>query len=155
MVSLLRTNSENADFIDLVRHLDADLVLRDGEDHAFFAQFNKIGQIKYAVVAYVDDLPVACGAIKEFSSDTMEVKRMFTLPEYRGKGIASQVLAELERWACELGVCKCVLETGIKQPEGIALYKKNDYLVIPNYGQYADIEGSICFQKNVKILRDK
>jgi putative acetyltransferase len=155
LISLLRTNSENIDFIALVCYLDADLVLRDGEDHAFFAQFNKIGQIKYAVVAYEDNLPVACGAIKEFSGDTMEVKRMFTLPEYRGKGIASRVLAELEGWACELGACKCVLETGKKQPEGIALYKRNGYFVTPNYGQYADIEGSICFQKNVPKLGNK
>ena len=76
MIHCIRTNSENADFQKLVRQLDEDLSVRDGADHLFYAQFNKIDTIKYAVVAYSGDLPVGCGAIKEFSIDSMEVKRM-------------------------------------------------------------------------------
>jgi len=72
------------------------------------------------------------------------------VPESRGKGAASRVLTELERWANELLYKKCILETGKKQPEAIALYKKNGYKLIPNYGQYAEIENSVCFEKVVK-----
>jgi len=72
---------------------------------------------------------------------------MYTLPGSRGKGIASQVLAELERWAAELSYEKCLLETGKRQPEAIALYKKRGYRLIPNYGQYAGVENSVCFEK--------
>ncbi len=133
MLNIIRTNSDNPDFISLVKLLDAELAERDGEDHPFYAQFNKIDKIKYAVVAYENDKPVSCGAIKEYSSDTMEVKRMYTLPEYRGKGIATKVLIELEKWAKELSFEKCILETGKKQPEAIALYKKNGYKLIPNF----------------------
>lgn len=147
---LLRTDSSNPDFIELVRHLDADLAQRDGADHSFYAQFNKIDKIKYAIVAYQGDRPVGCGAIKEYSPGTMEVKRMYTIPENRGKGVASKILRELERWAFELSYEKCILETGKKQPEAIALYKKKGYQVIPNYGQYADVEDSVCFEKNLK-----
>jgi len=146
---LLRTDSSDPDFIELVRHLDADLAQRDGEDHSFYAQFNKIDRIKHAIVAYEDDRPVGCGAIKEYAPGTMEVKRMYTAPENRGKGIASKVLSELELWASELSYAKCILETGKKQPEAIALYKKRGYQVIPNYGQYEDVEDSVCFEKSL------
>ena len=147
MISIIRTDSENQDFIHLVRLLDADLAKRDGSDHSFYAQFNKIDKIKHAVVAYENGQPIGCGAIKEFSTTAMEVKRMYTLPEYRGRGIATIVLYELEKWAAELSYKTCVLETGKRQPEAIDLYKKNGYCIIPNYGQYAGIENSICFEK--------
>jgi GNAT superfamily N-acetyltransferase len=88
--------------------------------------------------------------MKEFSPNIMEVKRMYTLPECRGKGIAAKILNELEKWATELSCKKCVLETGKKQPEAVALYKKNGYKLIPNYGQYAGIENSLCFEKELK-----
>ena len=147
MLKLIRTDSDNPDFIELVKYLDADLAKRDGNEHSFYAQFNKIDKIKHAVVVYENDKPVSCGAIKEYVPDSMEVKRMYTLPESRGKGVATEVLKELEIWASELGYEKCMLETGKRQPEAIQLYKKNGYEIIPNYGQYAGVENSVCFEK--------
>jgi len=147
MIHCTRSNSENADFKKLVADLDVELHIRDGADHSFYAQFNKIDMIKYAIVAYDGEIPVGCGAIKEFSTDSMEVKRMYVLPERRGQGIASIVLQELEKWAIELNHHKCLLETGMKQPEAIALYKKNGYEIIPNFGQYENVENSVCFEK--------
>ena len=147
MLHLVKTNANNTDFIQLVQLLDADLAIRDGKDHAFYNQFNKIDAIKYAVVAYINEKPVGCGAIKEYDATTVEVKRMYTLPEYRGKGVALQVLQALEEWAATLHFSKCILETGKKQPEAIALYKRNGYKTIPNYGQYAGVENSVCFEK--------
>ena len=144
---MLRSNSSNADFIKLVSLLDQELSIRDGEDHDFYHQFNHIDKIKYVIVAYEGDKAVGCGAIKAYDSSTIEVKRMFTLPESRGKGVASIILNELESWARELSFQRCILETGIKQPEAIALYKKNGYTIIENYGQYAGITNSICFEK--------
>ena len=149
MIRLIRTDSTNQDFIHLVKHLDADLAERDGDKHAFYNQFNAIGKIKYAVVAYEKDQPVSCGAIREYGSDTMEVKRMYTLPEKRGQGIASKILAELEIWVKELSFKKCILETGKNQPEAIHLYKKSGYTIIPNYGQYTEIDNSVCFEKEL------
>jgi GNAT superfamily N-acetyltransferase len=81
----------------------------------------------------------------------MEVKRMYTAEEARSKGIASMILAELEKWAAELNYAKCILETGLRQPEAIALYIKNGYKTIPNYGQYAGIENSVCFMKTILL----
>ncbi|MCD6012798.1 MAG: family N-acetyltransferase [Flavipsychrobacter sp.] len=149
MYKLIRTNSDNTDFQELVGQLDKDLAIRDGDDHAFYAQYNKIAAIKYVVVAYEGTTPLGCGAIKEYEEGTIEVKRMFVTPEKRGKGIGSVVLKELESWAKELGYAKCILETGEKQPEAIQLYKKNGYNIIPNYGQYANVAASVCFEKSV------
>ena len=144
---IIRTNSNNIDFQELVKELDADLKIRDGEVHAFFAQYNKIDLINHVVVAYMNDEAVGCGAIKQYDDDTMEVKRMFVKPTNRGNGIATMVLKEVENWTKELDFSKCILETEIKQPEAIALYQKNDYTQIPNYGQYETVESSICFEK--------
>ena len=147
MVSLLRTTSDNPDFQELVRHLDAELRIRDGEEAAFYLQFNKIDTIKYAVVAYAGDEAVGCGALRPYEIGTVEVKRMYVPLEKRGQGIASKILVGLESWATELGFKRCILETGLKQPEAIALYTKNGYRSIPNYGQYQTVENSVCFEK--------
>ncbi len=149
-MKLLRADSTNKDFIELVKHLDADLAIRDGDDHSFYDQFNKIDVIKHVVVAYDDaNNPVGCGAIKQYEATSMEVKRMFVPINQRGKGIAVKVLKELELWAKELGNTRCILETGIKQPEAIALYKKSGYQITPNYGQYTGVENSVCFEKHL------
>ena len=149
MIQIKRTNSNHPHFQILVLDLDLELKVRDGDDHAFYAQYNKSDSIKYVVVAYENSDPVGCGAIKEWDAETMEVKRMFVPLKNRGKGIASFVLMELEQWAKELGYKKCILETGENQPEAIQLYTKNNYIRIPNYGQYAGVEASKCFEKNL------
>jgi putative acetyltransferase len=146
-LKLIRTDSDHADFRQLVALLDKDLAVRDGDDHPFYAQFNKVDAIKEAVVAYQQDVPVACGAIKPFSATEAEVKRMFVHPDHRKQGIAAKVLSELEQWAAELGFSAFVLETGKKQPEAIALYQKAGYHITPNYGQYIGVDNSVCMIK--------
>jgi len=149
MIHCIRTNSTDEEFVKLVRGLDEELSIRDGEDHSFYAQFNKVDMIKYVIVAYENESPVGCGAIKEYDADTMEIKRMFVPLENRKKGIATLILKQLELWASELMYGKCILETGKKQPEAIELYKRNHYTVIPNYGQYENVEDSVCFEKHL------
>lgn len=149
MISCKRTDSNNDDFRFLVSQLDAHLRVVDGEEHSFFAQYNKIDLIKHVVVAYDNDEPVGCGAVKEYAADTMEVKRMFVLPSLRGKGIASAVLKELEDWCREMKYSACILETSIRLPEAIMLYEKRGYERIPRYGQYENVEVSVCFEKKL------
>ena len=150
MLSLIRTTSENPDFTNLVKLLDADLKIRDGKDHAFYAQINKTAVLNCALVCYLNDVPVGCGAFREIDAKTVEIKRMFVSPDYRGKGIASAILKELELWASELNYTQTILETGINQPEAIALYKKSNYEIISNYGQYVGVETSVCMKKVLK-----
>ena len=148
MLGMSRTNSLNPDFVALVKKLDAYLTITDGDEHAFYDQFNKIDSINHVVVFHENCLPVACGAIKQMgSTNAWEIKRMFVEESMRGTGIASQVINELEKWAKELNVEKLVLETGIRQTEAVALYHKNNYQIIKNFGQYIGVENSICFEK--------
>ncbi|HET6723960.1 MAG TPA: GNAT family N-acetyltransferase [Chitinophagaceae bacterium] len=149
MITIIRTNSENKDFIHLVKYLDAELAQLDGDEHAFYAQLNKTHNLNHVIVAYENDKPIACGALREYSPTIMEVKRMYTLPGNRGKGIATKILSELERWAAELSYQKCILETGKRQPDAIWLYQKNGYKIIPNYGKYLVMENSVCFEKEI------
>ena len=150
MLTTVRTNSDNPQFIKLVAALDAYLAITDGDEHAFYSQYNKIDKIKHVVIAYENEIPVGCGAIKEFAADSMEVKRMFTSPEGRKKGVATTILSALEKWAAELGYKKCVLETGIRQADAVSLYQKCGYQSIPNYGQYIGVDNSVCFEKELK-----
>ena len=97
----------------------------------------------------MDHNPAGCGCFKKYGPDTVEIKRIYVKPEYRGAGIAQQILAELERWAVEAGFSAAILETGNKQPEAIGLYQKNGYRRIANYGPYAGLADSICFGKKL------
>ena len=125
-----------------------------GAEQAFFDQFNKVDTIRHVVIAYTDGEPVGCGAIKEYATDVMEVKRMFVDRRFRGQGIASRLLTELEQWAHELGYKRCILETGNKQQEAIRLYEKAGYRIIPNYGQYMGVASSVCMQKMLAVTKE-
>jgi len=147
MISIKRTNSNDPDFKKLVSMLDEELRILDGHDHAFYAELNKTYDID-AVVAYINGVPAGSGGIRPFN-DSMEIKRMFTLKEHRGKGIASAIVSELITWTKELGYKKCVLETGKRQPWAISLYKTLGFVETANYGQYKGIENSVCFEKKL------
>jgi putative acetyltransferase len=151
MFRLKRTDSSDPDFAGLVKLLDTELAVRDGAEHGFYQQFNSIDRIKYVVLAYDREAPVGCGAIKEFATGVMEVKRMYVKPDWRQMGAATRVLTELERWAADLSCVRTLLETGKKQPEAIALYSRHGYVRIPNYGQYAGVENSVCFEKKLGV----
>ncbi len=146
-IKIIWTDSEHPDFRTLVTLLDQDLAVRDGEEHAFYSQFNKIDKINHALLAYVENQPLGCGALRAYTEDSVEVKRMFVLPEHRGQGIAGAILSALEAWAAELGFARCILETGKKQPEAIRLYQKSGYEIIPNYGPYEGMDTSVCMEK--------
>ncbi|MEZ5344576.1 MAG: GNAT family N-acetyltransferase [Pyrinomonadaceae bacterium] len=148
-IKLKRTNSDDADFQELVSLLDNELRVRDGDEHSFYAQFNKLDSIKHAVVVFADSGAVGCGAIKRFDEFTVEIKRMYVREAFRGMGIAVSILNELEKWASEIDFEFAILETGYNQPEAIRLYQKTGYLVTENYGQYEGVENSVCMKKKI------
>ena len=148
-MTLLRTTSENADFQQLVNQLDAFLAEMNGADHTFYNQFNAIAALQNVVVAYLDNVPVGCGAFKPFDGNSVEIKRMYIDPAQRGRGIGGGILAELEAWSRALGYQACVLETSVKLPAANHLYAKSGYESIPKYGQYVAMPDSVCFRKNL------
>ena len=148
--TLFRTTNEHPDFRSLVNALDDDLYERNGEAQLQYRQYNQIDKIKNAIVVYVDEKPVGCGCFKQYDHETVEMKRMFVLPEMRGKQLAAKLLQELEKWAVEEGYTRAVLETGLRQVEAIRLYTRSGYSLIENYGQYIGMEESICYRKELK-----
>src|SRR5690606_12290723 len=118
---------------------------------AFFAQFNKVDLLQHVVVVYQDKQVVGCGAMKD-QEGKMELKRMVVPEKFRNQGIASKILKELESWAKEIGYNRTILETGKHMEDAVGLYQKNGYQIILNYGQYADVESSVCMEK---ILQKK
>lgn len=148
-MEIVRTTSNNKDFVLLVQKLDNYLKITDGEEHDFYNQFNNIDVLKHVVIAYKNNQPIGCGAFKPYNTTTVEIKRMFTAPETRGQGVASKILNELEVWAKQTGYTSTILETGKRQIEAVAFYKKCEYLTIPNYGQYKNMENSVCFKKEL------
>ncbi len=149
MDHILRTDTSHDGFKSLVVFLDAELAERDRDENDFYIQFNGITILKHCVVYLENTIPLGCGALKPFDTNSMEIKRMYVNKNSRGKGIASLLLLALEQWTKELGFTHCVLETGLRQPEAIALYKKNNYKIIPNYPPYQKMTNSICFSKKV------
>jgi len=150
MITLKRTSSSATDFQNLVVLLDIDLKIKDGEEHDFYAQFDKLDNIKNVVICYQESVAIGCGAFKEYDTNTVEIKRMFVHPDFRGKGVASAVLKELEIWAEETNYTACILETGKNNPEAVGLYHKSGYAIIPNYDQYENVANSVCMKKFIQ-----
>lgn len=149
MLRITRTTSDNPDFRDLVQQLDQDLLQRYPDVQAEYDKFNKIEKNDTVVVAYWSDVPVGCGCFKQFNEDTVEIKRMFVTKDLRGRGIATNILADLCTWAGELRFKKAVLETAARQPEAIHVYKKAGFEIIPNYPPYTNMELSMCMKKDL------
>lgn len=149
MQTIIRTTSDNQDFKNLILKLDELLQITDGAEHSFFAQFNKVENIKNVVVCYENEKAIGCGAFKVTDNQTVEIKRMFVDPNFRGKGVASIVLKELEIWAKEEHYSVIILETGRKLENAISMYKKSGYSITKNYEQYIGVESSVCFRKDI------
>ena len=148
-MKLVQTNQASKDFQQLVEQLDAELAIRDGDDHAFYHQFNGIDALDYVVVAYENNRLVGCGAFKARNREQIEIKRMYVLPAARKKGYAATILKALEEWSAEIGFGEAILETGKAQIEALSFYPKQGYLVVPNFPPYKGIENSVCFKKTL------
>lgn len=149
MITLKRCDSSSEDFQALIKELDKLLWARYSHLQSQYDGFNNVDSIRNVVVAYMDNEPIGCGAFKKFDANTVEIKRMFVNDAKRGRGIASSILTELELWAVELDNQFAILETGVRLPEAMALYKKHQYSITENYGQYIGMENSVCMKKDL------
>ncbi len=147
--NIKRTTTADPDFAQLVVKLDHEFWVELEEDMNTYEQYNKVPDIKTAIIIYDDEMPVAIGCYKEYNSNTVEIKRMFVEKAYRGKGIAKSVLNELEQWAIENGFEYSVLETSIHFDVAKNLYKQAGYVVITNYDQYKGLDESVCMKKEL------
>ncbi len=150
-VEVVRADHHHAHFYALVKELDAEFWVRYPEVQQNFEPFNKVDNSARVVLAYADGVAVGCGCFRPMKGEpnAIEIKRMYTKPDFRSRGIARKVLQELERWALEEGYTEAKLETGVQQPEAIAAYRKSGYVQIPNFEPYVGVDISICMRKTL------
>jgi putative acetyltransferase len=144
-----RTTANHPDFQALVKQLDHELWVELEEDQGTYDQFNKVEDLRTAVVLYEENEPVGCGCFKKFDENSVEIKRMFVRKDKRGKGLSKKILSELETWAKEEKYERAVLETSIYFNTAQKLYSGSGYSVIPIYGPYAELPDSICMKKRL------
>ncbi len=146
-----RTDGTDKDFIENCRLLDMDLDRRVGKEikRDKYIKYNRLDEIKEAIVVYEDDKVIGGGAIRRYDDENIELKRVFVHTEYQGRGIGSRLVSLLIEWAMELGYKRMILETGELLAESCAMYKKLGFKVIPNYGPYVDMPESLCMAKNL------
>jgi GNAT superfamily N-acetyltransferase len=144
-----RPESEEAQ--SLIRQLDEDLFQRYPTlqaTHGLRSQDLSDPAFTF-LIAWTDGVAIGCGALRVLEPGVSEVKRMFVVPQFRGRGIARRILEALESRARELGHALVRLETGQGQPEAIGLYRSAGYREIDGFGEYADNPFSVCFEKRL------
>jgi putative acetyltransferase len=100
-------------------------------------------------VARCGDESAGCGALRRIDETSGEIKRMYVRPRFRGKGIGRAILLALEAEARANGIARLVLETGVDQPEALALYERHQYVPCARYGEYRDDPTSVFFEKRL------
>ena len=151
MITYKRTTTVDSNFQRLIIELDKEFWIRYPDIQQNFTPFNQVDEGFRVMIAYDDLIPLGCGCFRPMAEhDTVEIKRMYVVPGYRNRGIGKVILSRLEEWAKEENYKISKLETGIRQPEAIAAYKKSGYIHIPNFAPYVDIKESICMMKNLQ-----
>lgn len=155
MLEYKRTNGKDKDFIENCRRLDKDLDQRVGKEiqRSKYEKHNQLDQINEAIVVYEHDNVVGAGSIRQYDEKTVELKRIYVAPAFRGRGIGTKLVSLLVEWGRELGYRRMLLETGKTLTESIALYSKLGFERIPNYGPYEHMTESICMAKNIDFLQ--
>lgn len=135
----------------LIRQLDEDLLRRYPDlpaVHGLHSRDLRDPGFTF-LIARIDGAAAGCGALRALGPRSGELKRMFVMPGFRGRGIARLLLGALESRARELGYAIVRLETGIGQPEAIGLYKSAGYREIAAFGEYAGDPYSVFFEKEL------
>lgn len=134
----------------LIAALDGELLARYPEEGAthFRLDLAEVAPGRGVfLVARREGEPIGCGAIRRLDPEAAEIKRMYVVPAARGRRVATAILSALEGEARLLGVARLVLETGERQPESLALYRRAGFTAIPRFGDYVDSALSLCMAK--------
>lgn len=151
-MKFIYTDGRNQDFVKLCQLLDDYLnELAGGEaNRQQYIPYNTLDAIRDVVLAYDDSSsPIGCASFKFYDNKVAEVKRVFVKSEHRGKGISKELMRLLEARAKEKGYNILLLETGASLVKAMGLYRSLGYGIMQNYGQYKDLQESICMQKKL------
>jgi GNAT superfamily N-acetyltransferase len=145
-VRVMRRPLADPDVVALLAAAVAELDRRYGEEGELVRPLEPAARV---LIATLDSVAVACGAIQPLDDRTAEIRRMYVRPECRGNGIGRRVLAALEDLAAGSQYSIAQLETGARQPEAIAMYRSAGYTDIPPFGPYLANPFSVCLRKTL------
>ncbi|MBF4517699.1 GNAT family N-acetyltransferase [Flavobacterium sp. ANB] len=148
-IEVVKTTSENSDFVFLIETFDTFLWERYPELKTDYWGNNLIEFNANVIIIYLNRKPVGCGCFKKYNDTTAELKRMFVSPEARGLGLAQLIIKELENQAKNQGFETFILETLYKQIEAINLYQKVGFEIVENYEPYVGLTNSVCMSKSI------
>jgi len=147
-IEILLTDSSNVDFQKLAFELEKEQCEHNWSMADIDQDLNKTESLASVLVMYESGLPVACGAIRQYDTSSVEIKHMYVLPFLRRKNLASQILTALEFLAKEMKFKYCFLAAGKNQLGAISFYSKNGYKQMKNFGKYTS-NNNICFRKRI------
>lgn len=146
----IRTDRNNPDFSELCRKLNTELVQKlAGLPDPISSRAADTADFETVLLAVKDDVPVACAALRPFSENTVELKRMFVAPEYRRNGLGKSILEQCEEIAREKNYQVMVLETNVLLPDARSFYEKYGYTKTKSYGPYAFLKETLCMKKEL------
>jgi GNAT superfamily N-acetyltransferase len=141
---------DNVEALELIGELDKELLQRYPASSIHTLDLDKItNESGLFFIGYISEIPVACCSLYEIEKYVGEIKRVFVKQQYRRKGISEFMMKYLEEQAVNGGFKFLRVETGLKQPEAIALYKKLGYYDIEKYGEYINDPDSVCMEKGL------
>lgn len=149
-VALVEERPDTPDAIQLITELEAHL-------EPFYPSESRHGlsvdQLLNEGVAFFvirhNNVPAGCGGVQLFGTEYGEVKRMYVRPQFRGLGLARQMLDHLAAYCVQHSVTVLRLETGIYQKEAIGLYERWGFLQIPPFGAYREDPLSVFYEKRL------
>lgn len=145
-IRLLGVNYENKDFIALCNELDEYLNIAIGGEskREKYKKYNNLDTMDYVVVAYDEGFPAGCAALRRYSDSEVEVKRVFVKKGYRGCNVGGKLLEQLIGHAKSKCYSRMILETGAFLEASVRLYARYGFERIDNFGEYKDMQESLC-----------
>ncbi len=151
MIKYIWTDGTHEDFLKfyLITEDYYSSIVGGADRRKSFMPYNISESIHDVVIAYADNEAIACAGLKKYSEQDAEVKRVWVEPAYRGKGLGTAIMEQIEENAKEQGFGRTILQTREIMTEAVGLYKKFGYYQIPNYPPYDKLEGAVCFAKDL------
>ena len=154
-MDIVFSDEKDERFLKLVDELDAGYYERIGDELSKYDSYNEFKNPHVVILALDNDTAVACASYRVFDNDSVEFKRVFVKKEYRKRGIAYNLIVQLEKSVMERNFRYSYIVTGKNNHAAIGLYKKLNYELIDNFGQFGDDDRVVCMRKEFEHLHPK
>jgi len=142
-------------FLKIVDELDRGYYERIGDELSKYDSYNEFKNPHVVILALDNDIAVACASYRIFDNDSVEFKRVYVKKDYRKRGIAYNLIVQLEKSVMERNFKYSYIVTGKNNHTAIKLYEKLNYELINNFGQFRDDNRVVCMRKEFEHQQPK